>query len=42
MILVDLSHKGRRAAALGKLGLSYGIGTVIGSLIVTRLHTSNR
>jgi MFS family permease len=33
MIVTDLGEQGQRADALGKLGLSYGVGMVIGPFI---------
>lgn len=33
MIVTDLGEEGQRADALGKLGLSYGVGMVIGPFL---------
>ena len=33
MIVTDLGDSGKRADALGKLGLSYGVGMVLGPMI---------
>ena len=33
MIVTDLGEEGKRADALGKLGLSYGVGMVIGPFL---------
>lgn len=33
MIVTDLSQSGQRADALGKLGISYGIGMVMGPFV---------
>lgn len=33
MIVTDLGESGKRADALGKLGLSYGVGMVVGPMI---------
>lgn len=41
MIVTDLGESGKRADALGKLGLSYGVGMVVGPVvggIITKFH----